>query len=175
MEIQNQKIVTHLSFKNQAVEAARFYCSIFPESKITSITHLPNTPGGDCEVVIFQLFGQPFIALGTDFAPSFNESLSLLIQCETQEEIDDYYEKLSADPEAEQCGWIKDKYGFSWQITSTQMATVFDNGSAEDVRKFTEAVWKMKRTDLDKLNAAILNASEKHKEKKPTKKPLTSC
>ncbi len=154
MRLPNQKLVPHLWFKKDAAEAARFYCSVFSGSEVTRSTTLRDTPGGDCDVVLFQLSGRPFMALGNQHSSGFSEALSFVIECDSQEEIDYYYEKLSADPDAEQCGWIKDRYGISWQIVTSSMRGVFENGSDEQIRKFVEAVWKMKRTDLSKLDAA---------------------
>ncbi len=148
-------IVTHLWFEKNVAEAARFYCSVFPDSEVTRITTLKDTPGGDCDVVLFRLSGQPFMALGNGNAPAFNESVSFVIQCENQEEIDYYYGKLSADPTAEQCGWIKDKYGLSWQIASASMRGFFESGNDVQIRKFAEAIWEMKHIDLNTLNAAV--------------------
>ena len=122
MKLRSQNIVPHLWFAENAAEAARFYCTVFPDSEITGTIILKDTPGGDSEVVMFRLSGQPFMALGNAHAPAFNESASLMIHCETQEEIDHYYGKLSADPEAEQCGWIRDKYGVTWQIATAALA-----------------------------------------------------
>ncbi len=155
MKPQSQNIVPHLWFTENAAEAVRFYCTVFPDSEITVSTTLEDTPGGDCEVVMFQLAGQPFMALGNAHAPAFNESLSLMIRCDTQEEVDHYYEKLSADPEAEQCGWLKDKYGFTWQIATAGIRGMFEKGTPEQIRAFAEAIWEMKRIDLEKLNEAF--------------------
>lgn len=160
MKLQNHNIVPHLWFKENAAEAARFYCTVFPDSEVTGTTMLEDTPGGDCEVVIFQLSGQPFMALGNAHAPAFNESLSLMIPCDTQEEIDYYYEKLSAVPEAEQCGWIRDKYGVTWQIATSGIRGIFDNGSPEQIRAFAEAIWEMHRIDLKKLNEAFAEKAD---------------
>lgn len=159
MQLLHQHIVPHLWFEKNAIEAARFYCSIFPDSEVTSMTTLVDTPGGDCDVVLFRLSGQPFMALGTGSGFEFNESVSFLIQCETQEEIDYYYGALSADPDAEQCGWIKDKYGLSWQIACASMRGLFEDGSERQIRNFAEAIWEMKRIDLNKLNAAVADTA----------------
>ena len=159
MKSQSQNLVRHLWFEKNAIGAARFYCTIFPDSEVTNFTTLLDTPGGDCEVVLFKLCGEPFMALGNGHAPAFNNSVCFLIRCGTQAEVDYYYEKLSADPEAEQCGWIIDKYGLTWQIVAAGMAGVFEQGSDEQIRSFAEAIWEMKRIDLKKLNEAIANGS----------------
>src|SRR3974390_913050 len=116
-----KKITPHLWFEKGAKEAAEFYVSLFPDSKINSVTTIHNTPSGDCDIVSFELAGQPFAAIGAGPLFKFNEAISFLVPCDTQEEIDYYWEKLSADPKAEQCGWLKDKYGVSWQIVPTAM------------------------------------------------------
>lgn len=162
MQLHHQHIVPHLWFEKNAAEAAHFYCSIFPDSEVTRTTILKDTPGGDCEIVLFRLSGQPFMALGNQNAPGFNESVSFLIQCETKEEIDSYYEKLSADPDAEQCGWIKDKYGLSWQIACASMRDMFEKGSDEEIRNFAEAIWEMKRIDPSKLNASVADTAHEN-------------
>jgi predicted 3-demethylubiquinone-9 3-methyltransferase (glyoxalase superfamily) len=105
-------ITPYLWFDKEAREAAQFYCSILPNSKITSIKTISNTPSGDCDIVAFELNGQPFMAISAGPHFKFNESISFMVSCETQAEIDRYWEQLSAVPAAEQCGWLKDKYGF---------------------------------------------------------------
>src|SRR4029077_859671 len=103
-----QKIVPHLWFDKEAKEAAEFYVSIFPESNVTHTTTLRDTPSGDANVVSFELSGQPFMAISAGPLFKFNEAISLMVYCETQDEIDHYWDKLSAVPDAEQCGWLKD-------------------------------------------------------------------
>ncbi len=126
-----QKIVPHLWFDKEAKEAAEFYVSIFPDSKVTNITTLHDTPSGDADIVSFELAGQPFMAISAGPLFKFNESISFMVYCETQDEIDNYWEKLSAVPESEQCGWLKDKYGLSWQIVPVQMNEMLQNGTEE--------------------------------------------
>jgi predicted 3-demethylubiquinone-9 3-methyltransferase (glyoxalase superfamily) len=101
-----QKIVTHLWFDKEAKEAAEFYCSVFPDSKITSVRTIHDTPSGDCDVVSSTIFNQSFIGIGAGPSFKFNESISFMVYCDTQDEIDYYWEKLSAVPESEQCGWL---------------------------------------------------------------------
>ncbi|MFL5740077.1 MAG: VOC family protein [Flavisolibacter sp.] len=295
------KIIPHLWYDQQAKEAAKFYCSIFPDSSITNITVLHNTPSGDCDVVSFQLSGQPFMAISAGpifkFNPSisfivnfdpakdreaqeklnaswkklseggkalmplgeypfskrygwiqdkfglswqlhlanpgaeprpfiipalsfvgtvagkaeeateyyisvfknskrgnilrypggmephkegtvmftdfmienqwfaamdsaeqhqftFNEAVSFLVNCNSQEEIDDYWEKLSALPQSEQCGWCKDQYGLSWQISAAIMGEMMGNGSQQQIDRLTQTFLKMKKIDLKKLKEA---------------------
>jgi predicted 3-demethylubiquinone-9 3-methyltransferase (glyoxalase superfamily) len=154
MTTAKQKITPHLWFDKEAKEAAEFYTSIFPNSKITNVTTLRNTPSGDCDVVSFELSGQPFMAISAGPLFKFNESISFMVYCDTQEEIDYYWKKLSAVPEAEQCGWLKDKYGLSWQIVPTTMDEMMQNGTEEQIARVTQAFLKMKKFDLAELQKA---------------------
>ena len=149
-----QKIVPHLWFDKEAKEAAEFYTSIFPDSKVTKVTTLHDTPSGDADVVAFQLSGQPFMAISAGPYFKFNESISFIVSCDTQEEIDSYWNKLSADPEAEQCGWLKDKYGLSWQIVPTRMNEMLENGTPEQIVRVTQAFLPMKKFDIAELERA---------------------
>jgi predicted 3-demethylubiquinone-9 3-methyltransferase (glyoxalase superfamily) len=148
------KIVPHLWFDREAREAAEFYTSVFPDSRVTSVTTLRDTPSGDCDVVSFELSGQPFMAISAGPLFRFNESISFMVRCETQEEVDYYWEKLSAVPEAEQCGWLKDRYGLSWQIVPTRMDEMMASGTAEQVARVTQAFMPMKKLDLEALERA---------------------
>ena len=140
-------------------EAIDTYTSIFPNSKIEMV--VPYMKGdGDKEGFIkhsrFTLSGQNFMAMDSslphDF--SFNEALSFVVYCDTQEEIDNYWEKLSAVPEAEQCGWLKDKYGVSWQIVPSVMNEMMASGDKEKITRVTEAFLKMKKFDISGLKKA---------------------
>jgi predicted 3-demethylubiquinone-9 3-methyltransferase (glyoxalase superfamily) len=154
MSILSHRIVPHLWFDKQAREAAEFYCSVFPDSSVTNVTTLRNTPSGDTEVVSFTLFGQQFMAISAGPLFTFNESISFMVQCDTQDEIDHYWEKLSAVPEAEQCGWLKDKYGLSWQIVPSAMDDMLQDQDQERVDRVTQAFLKMKKLNLDELQRA---------------------
>jgi predicted 3-demethylubiquinone-9 3-methyltransferase (glyoxalase superfamily) len=149
-----QKIVPHLWFDKEAKEAAEYYTSVFPNSKIASVKTLHDTPSGDAEMVSFELSGQPFIAISAGPLFKFNEAISLMVNCEDQKEVDYYWSKLSADPKAEQCGWCKDKYGLSWQIVPTAMGRMLSDGSTEQIAKVTEAFLKMKKFDIAALEKA---------------------
>lgn len=154
MAVVKQLIVPHLWFDKEAKEAANFYCSIFPDSRIDSITTLRDTPSGDCDVVSFTLSGQSFMAISAGPLFKFNESISFMVQCDTQEEIDDYWAKLSAVPSAEQCGWIKDKYGLSWQICPSAMGEMMRSSDSAKMARVVQAVLTMKKFDLRKLQEA---------------------
>lgn len=149
-----QRITPHLWFDKEAKEAAEFYCSVFPNSKITNITTLHNTPSGDCDVVSFELLGQPFMAISAGPVFKFNEAVSFMVHCDTQEELDYYWEKLSAVPEAEQCGWLKDRYGLSWQIVPTAMDEMMNDKDEKRLAQVTEAFLKMKKFDIEALKRA---------------------
>ncbi|HEV8575248.1 MAG TPA: VOC family protein [Dehalococcoidia bacterium] len=149
-----QKIVPHLWYDKEAKEAAEFYVSIFPDSKVTNITTVHDTPSGDADIVSFELAGQPFMAISAGPLFKFNESISFMVHCETQGEIDSFWEKLSAVPEAEQCGWLKDKYGLSWQIVPVQMDEMLQTGTEDQVARVTQAFLPMKKLDIAALKQA---------------------
>lgn len=144
----------------KAEEALNFYVSIFRDSEIKTISRYgesfpPNTP----EMINFAEFileGQSFSIMDSAFEHEFllNEAISFIINCEDQDEIDYYWEKLSAVPEAEQCGWIKDKYGLSWQITPSVMNDMMNDSDEEKLARVTEAFLKMKKFDLAELERA---------------------
>ena len=147
-------LTPHLWFDKEAKEAAEFYVSVFPNSKITHVTTLHDTPSGDCDVVSFKLSGQPFMAISAGPLFKFNESISFIVSCETQKEIDYFWRKLSAVPGAEQCGWLKDKYGLSWQIVPTAMDTMMRKGTEEQIARLTQAFLPMKKLDIAALQKA---------------------
>jgi len=149
-----QRITPHLWFDKEAKEAAEFYVSVFPKSKIKNTKTLHNTPSGTVDVVVFELMGQEFQAISAGPLFKFNEAISFMVNCDTQEEIDYYWEKLSAVPEAEQCGWLKDKYGLSWQIVPTAMGEMMTKGAPEQIGRVTEAFLKMKKFDIAALERA---------------------
>jgi predicted 3-demethylubiquinone-9 3-methyltransferase (glyoxalase superfamily) len=137
-----QKITPHLWFDKEAREAAEFYVSVFPGSRITNVTRLFDTPSGDCDVVSFELAGQPFLAISAGPLFHFNPSVSFHVNCGTKEEVDAVWEKLSPGgkvlmplgsyPFSERFGWLEDKYGLSWQAIFT--------GATEVKQKFTPAL-----------------------------------
>jgi predicted 3-demethylubiquinone-9 3-methyltransferase (glyoxalase superfamily) len=154
MALIKQKIVPHLWFDTEAKEAARFYCSVFPDSKVLSITKLHDTPSGECDVVSFSLSGQLFMAISAGPLFKFNESISFIVNCDTQEEINYYWEQLSAVPEAEQCGWLKDQFGLSWQIVPAVLDEMMQDDDPERVARVTQAFLKMKKFDVVALHEA---------------------
>ena len=140
-------------------EAIRFYTSVFRDAQERGINRYGSGDEPDKEGTVrfgqFQLEGQQFAAMDSarphDFA--FNEAISLLVRCKTQEDIDYYWERLSADPRAEQCGWLKDKYGLSWQIVPTAMDEMLASKDKKKIAAVTEAFLKMKKFDIAKLKA----------------------
>lgn len=150
----HQKITPHLWFDKEAREAAEFYLTVFPDSKIISSTVLENTPSGNAEVVNVELSGQEFTLLSGGPFFKLSEAISFVVHCDTQEEIDYYWGKLSAHPESEQCGWLKDKYGLSWQIVPKIMDEMMASGDKAKIARVTETFLKMKKLDIAGLQAA---------------------
>ncbi len=158
-----QRITPMLMFTQggagKAKEAAEYYASVFPDSRVDML--VPYEKGeGDIEGFIkhsrFTLCGQGFMAMDSSGPHEFvfNEAVSLIINCETQEEIDYYWEKLSAVPESEQCGWCKDKFGISWQIVPTVMNKIMASGDKDKIDRATQAFLKMKKFNIAELEAA---------------------
>ena|SRR5438093_12427712 len=150
-----KKITPHLWYDKEAKEAAKFYTSIFPDSEITNITTLHNTPSGSVDIVSFTLCGQPFMAMSAGPLFKFNESISFMVHCDTQEEIDYYWEKLTEGGQEQQCGWLKDKFGLSWQIVPAAMDNMMQSGNKEQIARVTEAFLKMKKFDMATLQRAF--------------------
>jgi predicted 3-demethylubiquinone-9 3-methyltransferase (glyoxalase superfamily) len=146
----------------RAEEAMHFYTALFPNSHIDPITRYDGSegpdPAGTVKLAGFTLEGQAFMAMDSAYEHDFgfNEAVSLMVHCDTQEEIDYYWERLSADPAAEQCGWLKDKFGVSWQIVPTEMDVMMQNGSPEQVARVTQAFLPMKKFDLAELRRAYV-------------------
>ena len=153
------KLTTCLWFNGNAREAANFYASIFPDSSVEDNWMAPtDTPGnkkGEEIVVNFKIFGQNFI--GLNGGPQFphSEAISFQIPCRDQEEIDKYWDLLTRDGgEESQCGWLKDKFGISWQITSPEMMKYLGGPDSEGAKRATEAMLKMKKIDLVEMKGA---------------------
>jgi predicted 3-demethylubiquinone-9 3-methyltransferase (glyoxalase superfamily) len=153
-----QKIITYLWFDNQAEEAANFYTSLFKDSKVTNVSRYPEgspVPAGSVMTVSFQLAGQEFIALNAGPQFKFTEAISLYVNCETQEEVDELWEKLTAGGGEEQpCGWLKDKYGLSWQIIPTALTELMSDPDPAKAQRVAEAMLKMSKIDIAGLRAA---------------------
>jgi len=158
-----QKISPCLWFDGQGEEAARFYVSIFKNSRIGTISHfgkegfeVHGRPAGSAMVVTFFLEGQEFAALNGGPHFKFNEAMSLMVRCESQAEIDYFWDKLGAggDPKAQQCGWLKDKYGLSWQTVPTAMQEMMTSKDSTKSGRVMNALLKMKKLDLAALQKA---------------------
>jgi len=152
-----QKITPWLWFDGQAEEAAKFYTSIFRNSKIERIDRYPEgspAPAGTVMTVAFQLEGQPFVALNGGPEFHFNEAISFLVNCKTQSEVDYYWEKLSAGGKEVQCGWLKDKFGVSWQIVPTILEELMRDEDAEESKRVMQAMLKMVKLDIAGLQKA---------------------
>lgn len=162
-----QRISPCLWFASQADEAARFYMGTFPNSRITATTRYGEAgrefhgqAPGSVMTVAFELDGQSFTALNGGPAFTFNEAISLQVKCATQEEIDHYWEALSAggDPKAQQCGWLKDRYGVSWQVVPDFLDEVFADGGSPGAQRAMEAMLRMKKFDIAEIRRAASGA-----------------
>lgn len=160
-----QKITPCLWFDDQAEEAAKFYTSIFPNSKIGNISRygeagqeVHGKTAGTVMTVAFELDGQAFTALNGGPIFKFNEAVSLQVDCETQEEVDYYWQKLSqgGDETAQQCGWLKDKYGVSWQIVPRVLIEILDDADESKSQRAMTAMLKMKKIDINELKRATV-------------------
>lgn len=153
-----QKIITFLWFDNQAEEAAKFYVSTFRNSKITGVSRYGDAgpgPKGSAMTVNFTLEGQDFIALNGGPMFKFTEAISLYVDCETQEEVDQLWNKLIADGGApSQCGWLKDKYGLSWQIIPSALRRTIGGSNAAGAARAMQAMLKMQKIDSKVLEDA---------------------
>jgi predicted 3-demethylubiquinone-9 3-methyltransferase (glyoxalase superfamily) len=167
-----QSIRPCLWFDGQAEEAARFYTAIFRNSHIEATTRygeagheVHGREAGSVMTVDFVLDGQGFTALNGGPHFKFNEALSLQIMCSTQKEIDYYWDKLSegGDPSAQQCGWLKDKFGLSWQVVYAEMGSIFADAGSPGAEAAMEAMLKMKKIDIAELEAARDDRRPRHR------------
>ena len=158
-----QKITPCLWFDDQAEEAVEFYTAIFRNSKIVEVARygeagreIHGKPAGTVMTVAFELEGQAFTALNGGPMFKFNEAISFQVSCKTQEEVDHYWEKLSAggDEKAQQCGWLKDKYGVSWQIVPGVLVEMITDPDSAKSQRVMGAMLQMKKIDIDGLRRA---------------------
>ena len=152
-----KKITPFLWFNNQAEEAMNFYISIFKNSKILSISRYGKDgphPEGSVFIANFELDGQEFSALNAGPEHSFTEAISFFVNCETQQEVDELWEKLSEGGEEGPCGWLKDKFGLSWQIIPTVLGELMGDKDIRKANRVREAMLKMKKIDINKLELA---------------------
>ena len=152
-----QRITTNLWFDTEAEEAAEFYCSIFKNSRIVSVaryTEAGPRPAGMVMVVEYELDGQRFVAINGGPEFTFDEAMSLQVNCADQAEIDYYWERLTEGGEEVQCGWLKDKFGVSWQVTPTGMDELFADPDPTKAERAMRAMFGMKKLDIAALEAA---------------------
>lgn len=149
---------TCLWFDTQAEEAVTHYVSVFPNSRVTAVTRygagMP-LPEGTVLTVAFELDGQPYLALNGGPHFQFSPAVSLVIDCDSQDEIDHFWEQLSADPAAEQCGWLKDRWGLSWQVVPTELPEMLQHPEAARRQRVLDALMKMKKLDIAQLQQAF--------------------
>ena len=151
------KITPFLWFDTQAEEAAHFYVSIFNNSKIVNVSRYGEAgpgPKGSAMTVTFELDGQRFIALNGGPHFKFTEAVSFSVDCKTQEEVDKYWQKLSEGGQEVQCGWLKDRYGLSWQINPTILGEMLSDPDPQKSKRVMEAMLKMKKIDIAGLKRA---------------------
>jgi len=156
-----QKITPFLWFDQQAEEAARFYTSIFPNSKIVKVVRYGEAgpgPAGSAMTVEFQLDGQTFVGLNGGPVFKFTEAISFVVNCETQEEVDVYWDKLSEGGTPVQCAWLKDKFGLSWQIVPTILPKLLADPDPRKSQRVMKAMLAMKKIDINGLKQAYDDA-----------------
>ena len=156
-----QKITTNLWFDTEAEEAANFYTSIFKNSRVTKVLHYGEAgprPAGMVLTVTFELEGQEFTAIngGPDF--KFTEAISLLVNCESQGEVDEYWDKLSEGGEKGPCGWLKDKFGLSWQVSPTILEEMLQDEDANKADNVMRAMLNMGKIEIEDLERAYADA-----------------
>jgi predicted 3-demethylubiquinone-9 3-methyltransferase (glyoxalase superfamily) len=153
------KIAPHLWYTREAEEAAKFYASIFPDSRVDRVTPLPvdspSGPAGSVKIVEFTLFGQPFMAISAGPFDPFNHAISLVVTCDDQAEIDRYWHALQdGGGSAEPCGWVKDRFGVSWQVVPAALGDLIADPDRNKAARVAQAMMKMVKLDLSELKAA---------------------
>jgi predicted 3-demethylubiquinone-9 3-methyltransferase (glyoxalase superfamily) len=151
------RITPNLWFDTEAEEAAEFYVSVFPNSEITNVTYYGDAgpgPAGSVLTVDFVLDGQAYTGINGGPQFTFDEAISLLVNCADQDEIDFYWTQLSEGGEESQCGWLKDRYGLSWQVVPADWAELLNDPDARRVQRAMEAVFGMKKIDVAAVHAA---------------------
>ncbi len=157
------KITPFLWFDTQAEDAAKFYCSVFKDSRIIEVSRYAEgmpQPAGTVMAVNFELDGQEFVALNGGPEFKLDEAFSLVVNCETQDEVDYYWDKLTAaGGEESMCGWLKDKFGLSWQITPTAIYETVAGPDKAGAQRAAEAMMQMRKLDINKLREAYAGAA----------------
>ena len=153
-----QKITPFLWYAKEAEDAAKLYTSIFPNSRVVRVTSMPSEspsgPPGSVKIVEFVLFGQDFTAMTAGPLDPFNHAVSFVVNCEDQAEIDKYWNALLEGGSAEQCGWLKDRFGLSWQIVPTLLANLMADPDQAKAKRASDAMMKMVKIDIAALKAA---------------------
>ncbi len=158
-----QKITPNLWFETEAEEAANFYTSIFEDSRVARVMRYGEAgprPAGMVMTVTFQLEGQEFTAINGGPEFKFNEAISLLVNCETQEEVDELWDKLSAGGEKGPCGWLKDRFGVSWQVVPTVLDEMLQDEDADRANRVMNAMLQMSKIDIGVLEKAAGSTSQ---------------
>jgi predicted 3-demethylubiquinone-9 3-methyltransferase (glyoxalase superfamily) len=151
------KITPNLWFDTEAEEAADFYISVFPNSRIVSVAHYTDAgprEAGTVMTIEFELDGQRFVGINGGPQFTFDEAVSFQIDCETQDDIDFYWERLTEGGEESQCGWLKDRFGLSWQVVPTGMEEVFSDPDPQRAERAMKAMFQMRKIDMAALRAA---------------------
>ena len=152
------RIVPHLWYTDKAEEAAAFYASVLPDSKIDAVTALatdsPSGPAGSVKIVEFTLMGQPFMAISAGPLDAFNHAISFVILCDDQGEIDRFWAALSEGGKVEQCGWLKDRYGLSWQIVPRGFGAMMKDKDRARAKRVADTMLKMVKLDIATLQRA---------------------
>ncbi|MDQ6638247.1 MAG: VOC family protein [Pseudomonadota bacterium] len=152
------RITPFLWYAKEAEDAARFYTSLFPDSRIVNVSTLPSEspsgPPGSVKIVEFLLFGQPFTAMSAGPLDPFNHAISFVVECDDQAELDRYWNALLEGGSAEQCGWLKDRFGLSWQIVPKVLAKLMGDPDRAKGKRAADAMLKMVKLDIAALQAA---------------------
>jgi predicted 3-demethylubiquinone-9 3-methyltransferase (glyoxalase superfamily) len=158
-----QKITPFLWYAKEAEEASAYYATIFPDSRVTRVTAMasesPSGPPGSVKIVEFVLFGQAFVAMSAGPLDSFNHAVSFVVSCEDQAEIDRYWNALLVGGSAEQCGWLKDRFGLSWQIVPAVLGEMMSDPDRAKAKRTADAMMKMVKFDIAALKAAYAGTS----------------
>ena len=153
------KITPFLWYSKEAEEAAKFYASIFPNSRVVRVSAMqsesPSGPPGSVKVVEFTLFGQPFVAMSAGPLDPFNHAVSFVVNCDDQAEVDRYWNALLQGGSPEACGWLKDRYGLSWQIVPTVLGEMMSSPDKAASKRASDAMMKMVKLDIAALKAAF--------------------
>ena len=164
MQKLTQKITPFLWYAKEAEEAAAFYASIFPDSRVIRVTSLPSEspsgPAGSVKIVEFVLFGQPFTAMSAGPLDPFNHAVSFVVTCDDQAELDRYWNALLKGGSPEQCGWLKDRFGLSWQIVPTVLGEMMGDPDRAKAKRASDAMMKMVKIDIAALQAAFAGSTE---------------